>query len=230
MTGPAINWERIRLVVFDVDGTLYNQKTLRLRILKDLLGHKIASRSLETLMILRLYRKLRETIGKQEIEGFERVLLARTAQKAGVEQAKVQSLVHEWMEQRPLAHIRACRYPHVVELFAALKSRNKIIGIFSDYPAVEKLRTMDLKADIIVSAIDENVGILKPNPRGLAVIMAAACVGPQETILIGDRTERDGEAALRAGTASLIRSNKPIKGWSCFANYAAPQFSLLLDS
>jgi putative hydrolase of the HAD superfamily len=42
-------------------------------------------------------------------------------------------------------------YPHVVELFAALKSRNKIIGIFSDYPAVEKLRAMDLKADIIVS-------------------------------------------------------------------------------
>jgi len=38
------------------------------------------------------------------------------------------------MEQRPLAHIRACRYPHVVELFAALKRRNKIIGIFSDYP------------------------------------------------------------------------------------------------
>jgi FMN phosphatase YigB (HAD superfamily) len=76
MTGPAINWESIRLVVFDVDGTLYNQKTLRLRILKDLLGHTIASRSLETLMILRLYRKLRETIGKQEIDGFERVLLA----------------------------------------------------------------------------------------------------------------------------------------------------------
>ena len=41
--------------------------------------------------------------------------------------------------------------------FAALKSRNKTIGIFSDYPAVEKLRAMDLKADIVVSAAD--VGI-----------------------------------------------------------------------
>jgi HAD superfamily hydrolase (TIGR01549 family) len=229
MTGAPVNWESIRLVVFDVDGTLYNQKALRLRMLKGLVGHTIASRSLETLIILRFYRKLREMIGEQEIDGFESVLLARTAQKAGVEQAKVRSLVREWMEQRPLAHIRACRYPHVLELFAALKRRNKIIGIFSDYPAVEKLRAMDLKADIIVSATDENVGILKPNPRGLAVIMAAAGVGPQETILIGDRTERDGEAAQRAGTASLIRSNKPIKGWLCFANYVAPQFSLLLD-
>ena len=227
MMGTAIDWASIRLVVFDVDGTLYSQKALRLRMLKELVGYTLASRSLETLRTLRLYRKIRETMGEQEVDGFDRVLIARTAREAGAEQAKVQSLVREWMEQRPLAHIRACRYPQVAELFAALKSRNKIIGIFSDYPAVEKLRAMDLKADIVVSAAD--VGILKPNPRGLAVIMTAAGVGPQETILIGDRIERDGEAAQRIGAASLIRSNRPIKGWLSFANYAAPQFSPLLD-
>jgi HAD superfamily hydrolase (TIGR01549 family) len=225
----AIDWDGIRLVVFDVDGTLYSQKALRLRMLKDLVGHTIGSRSVETLKTLRHYRKLRETIGEQEIDGFESVLIARTAQKAGVEQAKVQALVREWIELRPLAHVRACRYPHVAELFAALKRRHKIIGIFSDYPAVDKLRAMDLKADMVVSAVDENVGILKPDPRGLAVIMAAAGVGPKETILIGDRTERDGEVARRAGTASLIRSNKPIEGWSCFANYRTPIFSPLLE-
>jgi HAD superfamily hydrolase (TIGR01549 family) len=227
MTGAVINWDTIRLVVFDVDGTLYNQKALRLRMLKDLVGHTIATRSLETLRTLRIYRKIRETIGDREVDGFDSVLIARTAQEAGAEKAKVQSLVREWIEQRPLAHIRACRYPQVAELFAALKRRNKIIGIFSDYPAVEKLRAMDLHADIVVSAID--VGILKPSPRGLAVIMARAGVGPQETVLIGDRTERDGEAALRAGAASLIRSNRTIPGWVCFANFAAPQFSSLID-
>jgi len=228
MMGTTINWESIRLVVFDVDGTLYNQNTLRLRMLKDLVGHTIASRSFQTIRTLRLYRKIRETIGEQEVDEFDSVLIARTAQEAGAEQAKVQSLVREWMELRPLAHIRACRYPQVAELFAALKNRNKIIGIFSDYPAVEKLRAMDLKADIVVSAFD--VGILKPNPRGLTVIMATAGAGPQETILIGDRIDRDGEASLRAGAASLIRSSRPIKGWPCFANYAAPQFAPLLEA
>ena len=59
--------------------------------------------------------------------------------------------------------------------------------------------------------------------------MTAAGVGPQETILIGEIIERDGEAAQRVGAASLIRSNRPIKGWLSFANYAAPQFSPLLD-
>jgi HAD superfamily hydrolase (TIGR01549 family) len=230
MTGATINWEIIRLVVFDVDGTLYNQQAMRLRILRDLAGYSIASRSLETPTTLHLYRKLRETMGEHEVDAFDGELVARTAQEAGVEESKVQSIVREWIEQRPLAHIRACRYPNVVELFAALKRRNKIVGIFSDYPAAEKLRAMELSADIIVSAVDKNVGILKPHPRGLVVLMSAAGVGPEATILIGDRAERDGEAARRAGAASLIRSNRPIKGWSCFANYGDPHFSHLLNA
>ena len=83
----AIDWDGVGLVVFDVDGTLYSQKALRLRMLKDLVGHTIASRSVETLKTLRHYRKLRETIGEQEIGDFESVLIARTAQKADIEQA-----------------------------------------------------------------------------------------------------------------------------------------------
>ena len=69
--GTAIDWASIRLVVFDVDGTLYSQKALRLRMLKELVGHTVASRSLETLRTLRLYRKIRETMGEQEVDGFE---------------------------------------------------------------------------------------------------------------------------------------------------------------
>jgi putative hydrolase of the HAD superfamily len=230
MTGAAVNWESFRLVVFDVDGTLYNQNRLRLCMLQDLIGHTIASRSYATLRVLRLYRKLRETIADQEVRGFDEILLTQTAREAGVEKARVQALVCEWIEQRPLPYIGDCRYPYVAEVFAALKRRDKIVGIFSDYPPFDKLRAMDLNADIVVSATDNNVGILKPNPRGLAIIMAAAGVGPQQTILIGDRTNRDGEAARRAGAAALIRSSRPIAGWACFSNFAAPQFSSLRDS
>jgi len=229
MNGSGINWETIRLVVFDVDGTLYNQRALRLRMLKELISFTIASRSLQTLRILRDYRKLRETIGEKEVDGFEDVLIALTSEKTGVESEKVELIVQEWIERRPLAHMLACRRLHIVELFAALKKLNKVIGIFSDYPAMEKLCALGLEADIVVSATDKEVGILKPNPRGLTAIMAAAGVGPQETILIGDRPERDGEAALRAGVAALILSNKPIKGWLCFPHYAGPQFSPLFD-
>jgi HAD superfamily hydrolase (TIGR01549 family) len=230
MTGTAVNWDSIRLVVFDVDGTLYDQKSLRMHMLADLISHTLASRSLTTLRVLRVYRQLREMIGHEEVQDFDGILLDRTSHKTRIDKARIAVLVHEWMEQRPLAHIDACLYPHVEELFVALKRRAKLIGIFSDYPAEDKLRAMGLKADFIVSATDDGVGILKPNPRGLEVIMAAACVGRQETIMIGDRADRDGEAARRAGVSALIRSGKPLVGWSSFSDYSAPQFSSLFGA
>jgi FMN phosphatase YigB (HAD superfamily) len=44
------------------------------------------------------------------------------------------------------------RNPHLVELIAALKRQGKIIGIFSDYPATDKLAAMGLLADHVVAA------------------------------------------------------------------------------
>jgi len=223
----AINWEAVRLVVFDVDGTLYDQKAMRLRMMRELAGNAIWTRSLIALRVLRAYRHLRETIGGNEIDRFEDVVLARTAAATRADDETVRAIVAEWMQVRPLAHILACRYPHVAELFAALRRQGKRIGIFSDYPAIDKLRAMELSADHIVAAGDADVGMLKPHPRGLEVLMHGAGVGPAETIMIGDRIERDGEAARRAGVLALIRS-RPLDGWLSFSRYSDSVFSPLL--
>ena len=37
----ASDWKGIRLVVFDVDGTLYNQRQLRMLMVRDLLCHLV---------------------------------------------------------------------------------------------------------------------------------------------------------------------------------------------
>ena len=223
-----INWDDFRLVVFDVDGTLYSQKAMRLRMLGEILWHVALTRSLITPKILRIYRELRETIGDQNVDGFEEVLIARAAEQTRVSSETIHALVSEWLERRPLAHIHACRYAHLVELFTALKRHGKSIGIFSDYPAVEKLKALGLSADYIVAAGDANVGILKPHPRGLEVLIKMAGVTPAETVFIGDRTERDGEVAKRAGAQALIRSSKPLDGWVGFASFSDPLFAPLL--
>lgn len=46
--------------------------------------------------------------------------------------------------------------------------------------------------------------------------------------LIGDRTDRDGLAARRAGARSLISSSRQIDGWQTFAGYEAAPFLPLL--
>ena len=45
MFTPA-DWRDIRLVAFDVDGTLYSQRPLRLRMARDMVLHSVTKRDL----------------------------------------------------------------------------------------------------------------------------------------------------------------------------------------
>jgi putative hydrolase of the HAD superfamily len=228
--GPfaPLDWDGVRLVAFDMDGTLYSQNRLRAFMLRDLLMNAASRLSLDTLKIIQRYRRIREQLAELEAPQFEARLLAETAACAGHAPEKIRSVVDEWIERRPLPYLAACRYPGVVELFAALRREGKIIGILSDYPAGAKLSVLGLDADHIVCASDEAVGLLKPNPRGLRAMIDAAAVSPLETILIGDRTDRDGLAATRTGARPLIRSAKPLDGWQTFATFDDPLFAAIL--
>jgi HAD superfamily hydrolase (TIGR01549 family) len=224
-----LDWDATKLVVFDVDGTLYRQSSLRLRMAREMLVHAAAKRSWRHVSVLSAYRRIREELGDQETDQFDAVLLDRTAKACRVSPNLVHTVIAEWIETRPLRHLAGSRYARLVHLFDALHRHGKQIGIYSDYPAAAKLEALGLKADHVVCASDPHIGILKPNPRGLQKMMREAQVTPQETLLIGDRVERDGLAAQRAGTACLIRSEKPREGWRTFSRFDDPVFAPLLQ-
>jgi HAD superfamily hydrolase (TIGR01509 family) len=224
-TGNSVlDWNDIRLVAFDVDGTLYDQRGLRLCMLREMLMSAIRTRDIDFIRILRAYREIREQLGESLHEDFERELVSRTAVLVGCSEAQVQAIAEEWLERRPLRHLIRYRYPKLPELFRRLRQQGKQIGILSDYPARRKIEALELTADIIVCANDEDVGILKPHARGLQVLMSRAAVAPAETILIGDRPERDGLAARAANVRALIRSSRRIHGWQTFDRYDDPLF------
>ncbi len=214
-----IDWNSFDLVVFDVDGTLYDQRKLRLRMGGRLLLHCLKSANTNTVRILGAYRKWREELADQGEENFEEILIQRLAARYGKSPSDIQAIVGDWMETRPLPLLRECRYPGVAELLALLRSAGKTIGVLSDYPAQDKLSRLEFEADFVVSARDEEVAVLKPHPRGLQRLMALAGVGPEATAMIGDRAERDGEMGRRAGVKTYLRSEKPIPGWDCFGSY-----------
>lgn len=225
----SLDWDGVRLVAFDMDGTLYNQNRLRAFMLRDLLMNAASRLSFDTLGIIRCYRRIREQLAEREVPRFDAVLIAETAACTGHTPEKIRSVVEEWIERRPLPYLAACRYRGVAKLFAALRRKGKSIGIFSDYPATAKLSALDLDADYIVCASDEAVGLLKPNPRGLQAMIGTAAVHPKEAMLIGDRVDRDGAAAVRTGARALIRSAKPIDGWQTFARFDEPLFDAVLQ-
>ena len=227
-TPKPFDWSQIRLAVFDVDGTLYDQRRLRLLMARDLLFLLLSCGNTRFIRILRTYRRLREQLAEEETAKFEQVLLEKTAAACGCSPAEVQQTVFNWMEQRPLPYLARCRFPGVDAVFAGLRRSGIAIGIYSDYPAQAKLDAMELYADYVVCAPDKEVGVLKPHPRGLEVLLNKAGMAPENAVLIGDRTERDGEAARRAGVLPLIRSPKVLAGWQSFAGYEEVLFEQVL--
>lgn len=217
--GSELNWNEIRLVVFDVDGTLYDQRGLRLCMLREMILFSLKNFEIEFIKILRIYRQVREELGDAQHKDFEQELVARTAKIVGCSEERVRSTAEEWLERRPLRHLIRYRYPGLPELFSKLRAQGKKIGIFSDYPAQRKLEALNLEADVIVCATDSDIGVLKPHPKGMLVLMLKMVAKPEETILIGDRTERDGLAAQTANVRVLIRSGKSLNGWQTFDRY-----------
>ncbi len=223
MSDPAsFDWAPIRFVVFDVDGTLYRQRPLRLRLAAALVGHALRTRSLRDLSVVRHYRTLREELGDRELPDFEEHLAREVGSRLGLEPATVREIVMEWIDTRPLATLASCRYPGVEAVFDRVRASGRKIGVLSDYPARDKLAALGLRADHVVGA--REVGVMKPHPRGLERIMELAGESPATTVLIGDRADRDGEAARRAGVRCLLRSSKPVEGWRSFAAYDDPVF------
>jgi HAD superfamily hydrolase (TIGR01549 family) len=223
---PA-DWRDIRLVAFDVDGTLYRQRPLRLRMGRDMLIYTVANCDRSAINVVRIYRGIRERLAAEEVVDFERVLIAETAKATSMSIERVQAIVSEWIETRPLRYLRSCLFPGVPQLFAGLNRAGKKIGIFSDYPAKEKLAAMGLAAHHVVAASD--VGLLKPHAKGLQSLMAAARATAQETLFIGDRADRDGVAGKRAGARILIRSPRSIDAFQTFKTFYDPLFDPIVD-
>lgn len=195
----------MKAVIFDVDGTLYDQRKLRIRIISDMfLAVLLAPGRLSELKILYHFRRAREKNCGSTAGDIAWRQYAWAAEKTGCKPERVQRVVEKWMHVLPLKHLPTCRYSGASDVFHHLKRRRVGIGVFSDYPAEAKLSAMGLAADVIVSAVDEDVDRLKPHPRGLLLAAEKLQTPVSRCLFIGDRDDKDGECARRAGMLCWI--------------------------
>jgi phosphoglycolate phosphatase/putative hydrolase of the HAD superfamily len=201
-----VDWSGIKLVIFDVDGTLYDQWPLRLDMARALVADSVQQRSLDTIRILSTFRKVRESLGNARSPGVSGEQYRRTARDRGCSEAHVRTIVERWIEQEPLSRLRRRRTPGACELFAALRKKGRTIAAWSDYPVESKLSKLELTADIAVCSSDPAVNRFKPDPAGLQLILDRTATSPQQAIVVGDRFDRDWEAARSISVPTLIRS------------------------
>ena len=186
------------------------------------------SRSLQVPLMLHAFRRCREELANVAADDFLFLQYEITTMRLGCSIEDVRDVVAEWIERRPLAVIAEC-ISGCSKTFCRACGVEQSIAVFSDYPAKAKLEAMKLHADFIVSATDKDVGQLKPNPAGLHKILKLAGTEPRRSIMIGDRFDRDWEAARRVGMRALIRSSRPHATADTFRSYADELFRPLLE-
>lgn len=216
---PTLNWENIDLVVFDVDGTLYDQRRLRAIMAANLFYWALRSRSLKAVKVLRAFRECREALAANPVADFTVRQFEDPARVCGCPVEQVRMIVGEWIEQRPVAFLKVCRFTGITELFEQLRRSGIIIAVFSDHPASEKLKALGVTADLVVCAADPDVMALKPDPKGLCKILDATGVSPLRSVMIGDRYDKDWLAAKRAGMPAIIRSQHKDRRCPTFRSY-----------
>lgn len=200
--------DRLKAVIFDVDGTLYRQVPLRramlLRLVRTHLAHPV--KGWRTIRTLSAYRRAQEDL-RGDVSGDVAGAQIRIAcERTGSDRASVMVCVERWMEQEPLALLPRCMYSGLVEFLRACKARGLRIAALSDYPAAAKLEALGIADlfDVVLCAQSPEIGVFKPHPRGLTVVAGRLGVTVDECLYVGDRAEVDAAAAAAAGMPCAI--------------------------
>ena len=209
VASPLDGTQRIRGVVFDLDGTLYRQAPLRALMALELATLPLAGpwQARRRYRALAEFRRAQEYLRAAPVNGS----IAPTQRKLAAEYASlpipdVDRLVEEWMMIRPLKYLRWCRSPGIVPLLDFLEQRHVRAGVLSDYPADAKLRALGLAGRLspVLCSTDSAIGSLKPHPRGFLYASEAWHLSPREVLVVGDRADVDAAGAAAAGMPCVI--------------------------
>ncbi|HUK34250.1 MAG TPA: HAD family hydrolase [Vicinamibacterales bacterium] len=212
MRNPLSPDRRIRAVLFDVDGTLYRQRPLRLRMAAELgtLALTRPRRAPATWRALSEYRRAQETLRRLPDGVHAARQLDVAAERAAMTTTEVASIVDEWMIERPLKHLLKCRAHGTVDLLDFLTARRIRIGILSDYPAEKKLQALGIRRyfSLVLCGSDPEIGAFKPSPRGFLAASARWHLDPADVLYVGDRADADAAGAAAARMPAVIVTRK----------------------
>lgn len=209
--------DKYRVVVLDMDGTLYYQRGMQILMCFEMGAFAIMHPfSLWKLNAVSVFRRIRELdlFAKEKFSvkdggcDEKRLLLEQqykmTADKINKTPEVVKQVIEEWMFKRPLKYLQYTCDRRLCDWIEVWKQRGKKVVVYSDYPAGEKCDILGIHADAIYSSEQEEIGQMKPSVCGLELISREFEVSPDEILVVGDRMSKDGQMAECFGCEYLI--------------------------
>lgn len=196
----------IKAVAFDIDGTLYSN--FRLYI-------KIAFYFFKNLKFFMSYNRVRKVLHKTAVlpDFFEyqgRLL----AEELGVDKETAKQLIEENVYKGLEPYFADLKpFPHIKETFEKFKEAGLKLGILSDFPPEQKGNIWGTAplCDVIMGS--EKTGALKPSIYTFGSLARELGVDPENILYVGNSISSDVKGAKAAGMQTA---------------YLAPRWKLLL--
>jgi len=207
-------------VAFDLDGTLYHNFNLYVRLIPFLLKDQ---------RLLRAMGRARDVLRQTgAYEGDFYVTQARLMggflhEPAEEVMEKTERLIYRGWEP----HFRNLRlFPHVRETLDNFRKAGIKMGLLSDFPPETKLLNMELDGYFGTTVCSETTGRLKPDPLAFLELALRMKTEPQNILYVGNSVSYDVVGARNAGMKTALICS----GWKkrftaagtadfCFSDY-----------
>ena len=192
--------------ILDFDGTLSYQIPVRIFMALWLAGYYFFRPwRLKEIFILRDWRRLREERFCADKKNFRELQLKEISRRYKISVKSVEKILNSWLIERPQKILRFCVRRKLLDAAKFYQSHGVKMIVYSDNPVKEKLSAIDFFPDASFSA--DEIFCMKPDVHGLKKILAEFKLNPADVLYIGDRDDRDGICARRAGVNYLDVKN-----------------------
>ncbi|MCL2599983.1 MAG: HAD family hydrolase [Treponema sp.] len=194
-------------VAFDLDGTLYPNRRLYVRLMP------FAAMNWR---LLTAFSKARHIIRREQEEDPATIMPDFYDYQAGLTakmlkapeyatRKKIEALMYRGWE--PI-FTRVKLFPHVKELLAELRAAGLKLGLLSDFPPKTKLENLGLAGLWDTVLCSEEVGALKPSVHPFRVMADELGCPPERILYVGNSRRYDVAGAQRAGMKAALLSGK----------------------
>lgn len=132
----GVDWKKVKVAIFDVDGTLYTQSKLRKKMLFSLLSYyALRPWRLKEMLMLQHFRLEREKRPGDIGPDLENAQYQWCAERGNYKVADIKKVVDKWIFTYPNKYLASCTYPGTKSFFAPalafvlpVKPRKKLLS------------------------------------------------------------------------------------------------------